>query len=48
VKEELEGLIARALWEGYEYTLPVSPATMAKAVVAYLDEKEFFKGAIND
>jgi hypothetical protein len=45
MKEELEGLIARALWECYEYTLPVSPATMAKAVIAYLDEKEFFKGA---
>ena len=48
MKEELEGLIARALWEGYEYTLPVSPATMAKAVVTYLDEKEFFKGAGNE
>jgi hypothetical protein len=48
MKQELEGLIARALWEGYEYSLPVSPATMAKAVVAYLDEKEFFKGAAND
>ena len=48
MKAELEGLIARALWEGYEYTLPVSPATMAKAVIAYLDEKEFFKGAGNE
>ena len=48
MKAELEGLIARALWEGYEYTLPVSPATMAKAVVAYLDEKEFFKGERNE
>ncbi len=48
MKAELEGLIARALWEGYEYTLPVSPATMAKAVVAYLDEKEFFKGERDD
>jgi hypothetical protein len=48
MKEELEGLIARALWEGYEYSLPVSPATMAKAVVSYLEEKDFFTGGNND
>jgi hypothetical protein len=48
LKPELEGLIARALWEGYEYTLPVSPATMAKAVIAYLDEKEFFKAVASE
>ena len=44
MKEELQGLIAKALWEGYEYSLPVSPTTMAKAVVLYLDEKGFFTG----
>ena len=48
MKEELEGLIAQALWEGYEYSLPVSPATIAKAVVSYLDEKGFFTGGNND
>jgi hypothetical protein len=48
MKEELQGLIAKALWEGYEYSLPVSPATMAKAVVLYLDEKGFFTGGNND
>lgn len=48
MKDELQGLIAKALWEGYEYSLPVSPATMAKAVVSYLDEKGFFTGGTNE
>ncbi len=45
---DLEGLIARALWESYEFTLPVSPATMARVVVAYLKDKGFMTGGTND
>lgn len=38
---ELQGAIARALWDGYEYTLPDTPGRVAKFVVYHMKQTGF-------
>jgi hypothetical protein len=42
-EEELQGAIAKALWDGYEYTLPDTPGRVAKFVVWHMKEHGFLK-----
>jgi len=42
-EEELQGAIAKALWEGYEYTLPDTPGRVAKFIVYHMKETGFLK-----
>ena len=40
-EKQLEGAIAKALWEGYEYSLPDTPGRMAKFVIYRLKARGF-------
>lgn len=48
-EDELQEAIAKALWDGYEYTLPDTPGRLAKFVIYHMKKNGFtFTGATNE
>lgn len=48
-EDDLQGAIAKALWDGYEFTLPDTPGRLAKFVIYHMKQNGLtFTGGTDD